>query len=142
MGGGHYTAYTKHDNIWYDCDDSRVTALGNDLTAKDIIKSKNAYLLFYKRKNANATDVKEHYSKLFPMFTSKKRQNIIDSDDDSLYSHHAINSENNSGMNSKMHSTVNSPMISDDDTAASMGAPLSKTASNISQSGELNINEK
>ena len=132
--------------MWYDCDDSRVTPLGNDQQAESRIKSKSAYLLFYKRKSASVSSVKAHYEQLFtipspheeqsqnePMASfNKKRQNIIDSDDDSLYNNAA----------SDLDIMNNSPIVSEEDESnanlASMGLPMSKTASNLSQSEQFN----
>ncbi|CAD8125674.1 unnamed protein product [Paramecium sonneborni] len=47
MGGGHYTAFAKNqkNQKWYNFDDSQVSELDEDQ-----IISKNAYLLFYKRR--------------------------------------------------------------------------------------------
>lgn len=44
MGGGHYTAYAKNNDVWYDFNDSQVTKV----SAADIITSA-AYMLFYRR---------------------------------------------------------------------------------------------
>ena len=43
-GGGHYTAFVKSENNWYEMDDSRVSP-----TDEDRIVSNSAYLLFYER---------------------------------------------------------------------------------------------
>ncbi|KAI9312465.1 hypothetical protein BX666DRAFT_1987680 [Dichotomocladium elegans] len=52
MGGGHYTAYAQNwkDEKWYNFDDSHVT----EVTAESS-KTNAAYLLFYKRRRAEAT---------------------------------------------------------------------------------------
>ncbi|KAL4578562.1 hypothetical protein LXL04_014686 [Taraxacum kok-saghyz] len=45
MGGGHYTAFIRHDgDRWYDFDDSRVSPIDEDR-----IKTSAAYVLFYRR---------------------------------------------------------------------------------------------
>ncbi|GAA0154175.1 cysteine protease [Lithospermum erythrorhizon] len=45
MGGGHYTAFVHQGgNLWYDFDDSHVSAINEDK-----IKTSAAYLLFYRR---------------------------------------------------------------------------------------------
>jgi ubiquitin C-terminal hydrolase len=44
-GGGHYTAYVKTDDKWYDCNDSYVSEVSDE---NSIITS-SAYLLFYER---------------------------------------------------------------------------------------------
>jgi hypothetical protein len=63
-GGGHYYAYIKDqfdpNRIWYECDDSTVTALGPDITVrakeyKDI--SDNGYFFFYRKKSAEEQSV-------------------------------------------------------------------------------------
>jgi len=43
-GGGHYTAYVKVDDKWYDCNDSFVSEV-----SESSIVSSSAYLLFYER---------------------------------------------------------------------------------------------
>jgi len=43
-GGGHYTAYVKVDDKWYDCNDSFVSEVSDNS-----IVSSSAYLLFYER---------------------------------------------------------------------------------------------
>jgi len=45
LGGGHYTAYGKHQGKWYDFNDSSVTELRDD----EVIDGKSAYVLFYRR---------------------------------------------------------------------------------------------
>ncbi|KAJ9542934.1 hypothetical protein OSB04_029440 [Centaurea solstitialis] len=45
MGGGHYTAFIRHDgDRWYDFDDSHVSPI-----EEDRIKTSAAYVLFYRR---------------------------------------------------------------------------------------------
>ncbi|KAL3628125.1 hypothetical protein CASFOL_027171 [Castilleja foliolosa] len=46
MGGGHYTAFAKHNRVdrWYEFDDSHVSSV-----TEEQIKSHSAYVLFYKR---------------------------------------------------------------------------------------------
>lgn len=46
LGGGHYTAYAKNNEKWYEFDDSRVS----NSFKKDIVSS-SAYILFYERKD-------------------------------------------------------------------------------------------
>lgn len=46
MSGGHYTAYAKNNNTWYDFNDSSVYKINPD----NVISSA-AYMLFYKRIN-------------------------------------------------------------------------------------------
>jgi ubiquitin C-terminal hydrolase len=48
MGGGHYTAFAKNqiNGKWYDFDDATVTPI-----SVDRVKSKAAYVLFYKRRS-------------------------------------------------------------------------------------------
>ena len=43
---GHFTAYCKKDEIWYEFDDA-----GVHIIEEDNIKSNNSYVLFYKRQN-------------------------------------------------------------------------------------------
>ena len=45
LGGGHYTAYAKNNEKWYDFNDSSV----NSASSSSII-SNRAYMLFYKRR--------------------------------------------------------------------------------------------
>lgn len=45
--GGHYIAYVKRNEKWYEANDSSITQM-SESTAID--KSKQAYLLFYKKK--------------------------------------------------------------------------------------------
>lgn len=53
LGGGHYTAYAKNclNNLWYYFDDSSVTPVQTSS-----IVTKSAYVLFYQRQQANASD--------------------------------------------------------------------------------------
>lgn len=44
-GAGHYTAYCRHDNNWFHCDDSSVTPCD-----EDAVKLSKAYILFYNRR--------------------------------------------------------------------------------------------
>lgn len=44
LAGGHYTAYCKHGEDWYLCDDSTVVPV-----EADSVSSRNACLLFYRR---------------------------------------------------------------------------------------------
>jgi ubiquitin carboxyl-terminal hydrolase 4/11/15 len=44
MGGGHYTAYAKNKDAWYDFNDSSVSKV----KSSEVISSA-AYMLFYKR---------------------------------------------------------------------------------------------
>eukprot|EP01124_Arcella_intermedia_P023070 TRINITY_DN3578_c0_g1_i1.p1 TRINITY_DN3578_c0_g1~~TRINITY_DN3578_c0_g1_i1.p1 ORF type:complete len:960 (+),score=199.61 TRINITY_DN3578_c0_g1_i1:223-2880(+) len=48
MGGGHYTAYTRHrtNNKWYKCDDSSVS----EASPGEVV-SRAAYVLFYRRRD-------------------------------------------------------------------------------------------
>mmetsp|Transcript_50795 Transcript_50795/g.62233 ORF Transcript_50795/g.62233 Transcript_50795/m.62233 type:complete len:217 (+) Transcript_50795:721-1371(+) len=56
MGGGHYIAYVKNllNNNWYEYDDSDVQQINLEQ-----VDTKNAYVLFYKKRNAsfNLNDV-------------------------------------------------------------------------------------
>jgi uncharacterized UBP type Zn finger protein len=45
-GGGHYTAFVKNGDNWFEMDDSRVS-----MTSPEKIVSNSAYLLFYERVN-------------------------------------------------------------------------------------------
>jgi ubiquitin carboxyl-terminal hydrolase 4/11/15 len=53
LGGGHYTAYCQmpDDGKWYTFDDSSVTEVNNSS-----VKSSAAYVLFYRRRGAEAQD--------------------------------------------------------------------------------------
>lgn len=44
MGGGHYTAYAKNNQSWYDFNDSSVREI-----SEGSVVSRDAYLLFYRR---------------------------------------------------------------------------------------------
>ncbi len=44
LGFGHYTAYTKRGDRWYECDDATVTPV-----QPHQIKTDSAYALFYRR---------------------------------------------------------------------------------------------
>ena len=44
LGGGHYTAYGKHGNRWFNLDDSRVNVL-----IDEVIDPRSAYVLFWRR---------------------------------------------------------------------------------------------
>ncbi|VDM37864.1 unnamed protein product [Toxocara canis] len=46
LGGGHYTAYARNGDDWYDFNDSTASAMGQP---NDSIVSKEAYVLFYRR---------------------------------------------------------------------------------------------
>lgn len=46
IGGGHYTAYIKHESQWLEMDDSRV----NEVSSQKVVSSA-AYLLFYKQRD-------------------------------------------------------------------------------------------
>jgi ubiquitin C-terminal hydrolase len=46
MGGGHYTAFAKNGNKWYDFNDSSVSH-----KSENDVCNKSAYMLFYKRKD-------------------------------------------------------------------------------------------
>ena len=45
MVGGHYTACVKHNNIWYHCNDDKITQLHNPLQ----LINPNVYCLFYRK---------------------------------------------------------------------------------------------
>lgn len=45
LGGGHYTAYAKNGNKWFEFNDSSVRE-----TSEDGVKGTGAYILFYRRK--------------------------------------------------------------------------------------------
>jgi len=47
-GGGHYTAYVKHNNKWYDFDDQDIWHVPLDKLNDELI-TKDAYILFYTR---------------------------------------------------------------------------------------------
>ena len=44
LGGGHYTAYGKHGNRWFNFDDSSVSVL-----IDEVIDPRSAYVLFWRR---------------------------------------------------------------------------------------------
>lgn len=44
MGGGHYTAYAKNNDVWYDFNDSSV----HKVKSSEVVSSA-AYMLFYRR---------------------------------------------------------------------------------------------
>ena len=44
VGGGHYYAYVKHDTLWYNMNDSRVSEI-----PENKIKTSSAYILFYQK---------------------------------------------------------------------------------------------
>lgn len=44
LGGGHYTAYIKHSDVWFELDDSRVSQVNPEQ-----VVSSSAYVLFYKQ---------------------------------------------------------------------------------------------
>jgi len=46
MSGGHYTSYCKNNGKWYEFDDSSVSTHDESR-----VKTKNAYVLFYRRKS-------------------------------------------------------------------------------------------
>jgi ubiquitin C-terminal hydrolase len=46
LGGGHYTAFAKNGESWYDFNDSSV----RPIDSKDI-QGNSAYILFYRRKD-------------------------------------------------------------------------------------------
>ncbi len=108
MGGGHYTAYCKYGDQWYNCDDSSIAALGTNDEAESRIKSKSAYLLFYKRKSARVDSITNHYSSIYtvnsPQPINTKKRNIIDSDDDSMYN-------NASGTDVNMIESINDELL-------------------------------
>jgi ubiquitin carboxyl-terminal hydrolase 4/11/15 len=47
LGGGHYTAYAKNKNSWYDFNDSSVHEI-----SENGFRGSGAYMLFYKRRLA------------------------------------------------------------------------------------------
>jgi hypothetical protein len=53
LGGGHYTAFAKDGDKWYNFDDSRVT----EVTSERDVVSKAAYCLYYRRKDLREDDV-------------------------------------------------------------------------------------
>lgn len=46
LGGGHYTAYAKNGEQWYDFNDSSVREV-----SRESIQGSSAYILFYKRRD-------------------------------------------------------------------------------------------
>jgi len=46
LGGGHYTAYAKNNDKWYDFNDSSVRSV-----SESSIVGSGAYILFYKRRD-------------------------------------------------------------------------------------------
>ena len=50
LGGGHYTAYCKNENQWYNFNDSSVSPCNES----DVVSS-SAYVLFYKQRNLSNT---------------------------------------------------------------------------------------
>ena len=52
LNGGHYTAICKKDDTWITFNDSKLDNIKDPVT-------KNAYILFYKRKNLDVNDIKE-----------------------------------------------------------------------------------
>ncbi|KAL8276325.1 hypothetical protein RQP46_011291 [Phenoliferia psychrophenolica] len=59
MGGGHYTAYAKNpeNDKWYEFDDSRVSPIEKE-KVEGRIKTKAAYLLFYRRRTTRPIGAK------------------------------------------------------------------------------------
>ncbi len=62
LDGGHYFAYCKniYENKWYEFNDSSVS-----LIDENNIVSKNAYVLFYKKRNTKYKNLEEFYNKPF-----------------------------------------------------------------------------
>jgi ubiquitin carboxyl-terminal hydrolase 4/11/15 len=62
LDGGHYFAYCKniYENKWYEFNDSSVS-----LIDENNIVSKNAYVLFYKKRNTKYKNIEEFYNKPF-----------------------------------------------------------------------------
>lgn len=51
LGGGHYTAYAKHDEDWYLFNDQRFS-----LAKEEDLCTSEAYVLFYKRRKPKSED--------------------------------------------------------------------------------------
>ncbi len=51
LGGGHYTAYAKRGDKWYDCNDSTVREV-----KPESVRTSKAYVLFYRRVNTNEAE--------------------------------------------------------------------------------------
>ena len=62
LSGGHYYAYCYNniENKWYSFNDSRV----DEIDTNNIV-TKNAYILFYKKRNSNYPVIEELYNKPF-----------------------------------------------------------------------------
>jgi ubiquitin C-terminal hydrolase len=52
MSGGHYTAYAKNNDSWYNFNDSSVHKVGSNE-----VVSRDAYMLFYRRVDIRRTEV-------------------------------------------------------------------------------------
>ena len=57
MGGGHYTAYCKNGDNWYEFDDSRVSSIKEHKVKQTIVTSA-AYNIFYRRRDWHENNVK------------------------------------------------------------------------------------
>jgi len=57
MGGGHYTAFCRNGDKWYDYDDFHVAPIKAD-NVKNMVVSSAAYNIFYRRRDWHENNLK------------------------------------------------------------------------------------
>jgi hypothetical protein len=57
MGGGHYTAFAKNGDKWYEFDDSRVSRVPDEQIESTVVSSA-AYNIFYRRRDWHENNIK------------------------------------------------------------------------------------
>lgn len=117
LGGGHYTAYGKNaiNGKWYDFDDSRVSEV-----SESTVMTKQAYLLFYRRRKASYDNEETKIS--------KNLQDLLLS-----HQHEKIQGSEVSGMS---YNNIPPNM-----GLSSINRPTSDVSSESSQKSESNLSE-
>ncbi|ORX50361.1 hypothetical protein BCR36DRAFT_583477 [Piromyces finnis] len=108
-GGGHYTAYVKNNDKWYDCNDSFVSE-----TSENSIITSSAYLLFYERCHESGNEFK------LPDLDDKP--DIIDEEEIKLQQQKQIEMQMQMSMPMQMGNTIsnsNSNVISNSISSSS-----------------------
>jgi hypothetical protein len=57
MGGGHYTAYCRNGDRWYDFDDFHVAPIKKEAVENTVVTS-SAYNIFYRRRDWHENNLK------------------------------------------------------------------------------------
>lgn len=114
LGGGHYTTYAKNQDNFYHFDDSFVSKV-----SEEDVKTKAAYLLFYKKRTSNRKIGGESRSKAEKRFVENEKIKIEQKKENEIKQHYLEIDENvlnnvNSNMNTSDKSNNDSIQNNDD----------------------------